>query len=96
MTGRIPARKRHLAKARLTSERPRPRQGSSSTPRHRQQMRVSTYLLPPRSAGVDEPSKSMMTSFQQSKSGLRTHSVSRAVGRLRKRWQARHVLTHDA
>eukprot|EP00969_Alexandrium_andersonii_P164044 7250520-Alexandrium_andersonii.AAC.1 len=31
MTGRVPARKGHLANARLTSECLRPRQGSSST-----------------------------------------------------------------
>eukprot|EP00969_Alexandrium_andersonii_P327582 14475944-Alexandrium_andersonii.AAC.1 len=48
MTGSVPARKRHLANALLTSACLRPRQGSSSTPWRSQQMYVSTYLFPPR------------------------------------------------
>eukprot|EP00969_Alexandrium_andersonii_P299827 13255038-Alexandrium_andersonii.AAC.1 len=66
MIGRVPARKRHLANARLTSERLRLRQGSSSTPWHRQQMHVSTYSFPSPSAGVDGAPTSIMTSPQQS------------------------------
>ena len=94
--GSVPALNMHLPKARRTSLDVRSLQGSRSTPWHKQQMYVITYLLPSLSAGFDGPSMSIMTSCQHSSSLGFTATASCFVGRFLNLMHVRQFLVHSS
>ncbi len=89
-SARRPLLNMHLDNARRTSDCIKFLTGSSKTPCDKQQKYVRTYLHPWRSGGLLGPSKSIMTSDQQSQSSGFTATCSGRVGRLRNLIQLMH------